>query len=554
MCKRAIVLFAVLGLCMGLTAPAANVILVTETRDTNADGIQDDLGLEEFLQAQGHQVDVRRGNWTALDAAKIAELNAADLIVFSRSVSSGNYDDSTAEIADWNGLKPPMILVHSYMARGTTSNYRWYWLNSAAINNLTAPMMQVVEPTHRIFKGVSLNASNQVDAVDGTTGTGQTSFNGTVDVGSGKLLAKTATGTNAWIVEWEPGTPYYAGSPGTPGGKRLLFACCTQESGATVQGGFNLTENGKKIMANAIKYLLGIMEERAASGPIPGDGAVDVRRDAVLTWTSGKFAATEDVYFGTNPDDVAGAGRALPLGVLVSQGQDANTYDPAGLFEFGQTYYWRIDEVNAPPDTTIVKGPVWSFTAEPVTYPVTKITASASSVHASFGPENTINGSGLDENDRHSMADTAAWLTATGAALPAWIQYEFDRVYKLDEMWVWNYNTFFEPILGLGFKDVSVEYSVNGTDWASLGDLQFAQAPAANGYDHNTTVDFAGVAARYVRLTVKSNWGSSQQFGLSEVRFLYIPLHAGAHPGLRSHERESGCHAELASRAGGRLA
>ena len=314
--------------------------------------------------------------------------------------------------------------------------------------------------------------------------------------------------------------------PGRPEASDYCSACCTQESGATVQGGFNLTENGKKIMANAIKYLLGIMEERAASGPIPGDGAVDVRRDAVLTWTSGKFAATEDVYFGTNPDDVAGAGRALPLGVLVSQGQDANTYDPAGLFEFGQTYYWRIDEVNAPPDSTIDKGPVWSFTAEPVTYPVTKITASASSVHASFGPENTINGSGLDENDRHSMADTAAWLTATGAALPAWIQYEFDRVYKLDEMWVWNYNTFFEPILGLGLKDVAVEYSVNGTDWTSLGDLQFAQAPAANGYDHNTTVDFAGVAARYVRLTAKSNWGSSQQFGLSEVRFLYIPSHA----------------------------
>jgi len=36
-----------------------------------------------------------------------------------------------------------------------------------------------------------------------------------------------------------------------------------------------------------------------------------------------------------------------------------------------------------------------------------------------------------------------------------------------------------------------------------------------------------GVAAQYVRLTVNSNWGGIlPQFGLSEVRFLYIPVHA----------------------------
>ena len=44
------------------------------------------------------------------------------------------------------------------------------------------------------------------------------------------------------------------------------------------------------------------------------------------------------------------------MGVLVSQGQDANTYDPAGLLDFGQTYYWRVDEVNAPPDSTLYQG------------------------------------------------------------------------------------------------------------------------------------------------------------------------------------------------------
>jgi len=50
------------------------------------------------------------------------------------------------------------------------------------------------------------------------------------------------------------------------------------------------------------------------------------------------------------------------MGVLVSQGQAATTYAPAAALEFGTTYYWRIDEVNAPPDSTIFKGEVWSFT------------------------------------------------------------------------------------------------------------------------------------------------------------------------------------------------
>ncbi|MBN1505635.1 MAG: discoidin domain-containing protein [Sedimentisphaerales bacterium] len=527
MCGRLVVLLLALGLCMSSATRAADIILVTETGDTDADGVQDDLGLEDFLKGLGHEVDVRRGNWTTLDAGRIAELNAADLIVVSRRTSSGSYDDDAAEIANWSALKTPLILQSAYLARGTSSGYRWYWVNSTTINNLVTPMIQVVDLTHPIFKGVPLNASNQVDVVDGTTGSGQTSFTGTTDVGNGKLLARTATGTNTCIAEWEPGRPFYAGSPQTPEGKRMLFCSGTQESGATPQGAFNLTENGKSIFANAIRYMLGITAERGATMPSPADKATDVRPDVALTWTSGEYAATHDVYFGLDSADVAGATRTSPLGVLASRGQDANTYAPTDTLEFGRTYYWRVDEVNAPPDTTIDKGPVWSFTAEPFVYPVKNIVASASSAAPSFGPENTINGSGLDDDDLHSTADAGMWLSRSGAPQPTWIQYEFDRVYKLHEMWVWNYNISFEWLIGLGFRQVLVEYSTNGTDWTSLGEVEFVQAPSDDGYAHNTTVDFAGVAAQYVRLTAMSTWGgSTPQLGLSEVRFLHLPAHA----------------------------
>jgi len=117
------------------------------------------------------------------------------------------------------------------------------------------------------------------------------------------------------------------------------------------------------------------------------------------------------------------------------------------------------------------------------------------------------------------------WAAAPGAE-PLYIQYEFDRVYKLHEMLVWNYNSMFELVLGFGLKSVTIEYSENGADWTALGDFEFARATAKATYTANTTIDFAGVPARFVRLNVNSGYGMMGQFGLSEVRFLFIPAHA----------------------------
>ncbi|UCD49830.1 MAG: discoidin domain-containing protein [Phycisphaerales bacterium] len=261
--------------------------------------------------------------------------------------------------------------------------------------------------------------------------------------------------------------------------------------------------------------------------PQPASEATDVLRDVVLSWTPGEFAATHDVYLGTSLDDVNNATRANPLDVLVSQGQTGTTYD-AGRLEFGQTYYWRVDEVNAAPDNTIFAGPVWSFTVELLAYPIENITATASHAEATAGPENTINGSGLDDQDQHSIDAPDMWLAAPAAGESVWIQYEFDGVYKLHEMQVWNYNVGFELVLGFGLKDVSIEYSTDGSDWTTLGDIEFAQATATSTYTANTVVDFAGVAAQFVRLNVNSGHGLMGQFGLSEVRFLSIPVLASS--------------------------
>jgi hypothetical protein len=264
----------------------------------------------------------------------------------------------------------------------------------------------------------------------------------------------------------------------------------------------------------------------SALDPIPANNASDVYRDTNLSWTAGVFAATHDVYLGASFDDVNTATRTNPKNVLVSQGQSDTMFDPPGHLAFDQTYYWRVDEVNAPPSSTIYKGPVWSFTVEPRFVAISNITATASSSDTGKGPENTVNGSGLDPNGLHSVDTSTMWLTARGQTGDIWIEYSFDRVYKLIEMNVWNYNSEIEDLLGFGLKNVTIEYSTDDTTWTALGDFQFTRAPGKAGYASNTTVDFGGVGAQFVRITVHSGWGSFGQYGLSEVQFLHEPVHA----------------------------
>ena len=264
-----------------------------------------------------------------------------------------------------------------------------------------------------------------------------------------------------------------------------------------------------------------------ATGPVPADGATDVPRDATLSWTAGQYPATHDVYFGATFADVNAASRTNPKAVLVSQGQTATTFDPAGVFAYGQTYYWRVDEVNTSADATIFKGGVWSFTAEPYGYTVKPVSATASSAQASMGPEKTIDGSGLT-GDLHGTEGTTMWLS-TGVQ-PNWIQYEFDKVYKLYDLKVWNSNGLVESFIGFGARNVTIEYSADGTTWTALDNVpEFAKAPGMAGYAANTTVNLGGIMAKFVKLTINASWGGvSPVTGLSEVRFSYVPAQARA--------------------------
>jgi len=319
----------------------------------------------------------------------------------------------------------------------------------------------------------------------------------------------------------------------THGPNLIRVAAQADNSGADVDAGLSFTgsiaevriHDGVLSPTDIANNFVSKPGEPIAGDPNPTNGQTDVPRDSVLSWAAGPFAATHDVYFGTGFDDVNAADAADPLGVLVSEGQVASAYGPDGVLEFAQTYYWRVDEVNAAPDSTIFPGDVWSFTVEPLAYPVENIVATTNvSSLPGIEPGSTVDGSGLNADDQHSAVDTDMWAGTPPTGELAYLQCEFDKVYKLYELMVWNYNVTFEPMLGFGFKDVTIETSEDGENWTVLKDVVFAQATAKADYTANTTVDLEGVAAKYVRLTANSGYGTTGQFGLSEVRFLYTPV------------------------------
>jgi len=257
-----------------------------------------------------------------------------------------------------------------------------------------------------------------------------------------------------------------------------------------------------------------------AQNPTPETSATDVAREVILGWKPGPFAATHNVYFGTSFDDVNNATVPTASGLTEAK------FDPEGLLEFGKTYYWRVDEVNAPSAPATFKGTVWSFTAEPYSYTLTGVTATASSSTTGMGPEKTVNGSGLSAAGQHSTLDTDMWLTGTGQPLPAWIQYKLPRVSKLMSMTVWNSNQKVESLVGFGARGVTIEYSVDGQTWSTLDTVELPRASGLDTYA-GSEIDLAGIEAQFVKLTIQSNWGGFvQQVGLSEVRFVYVPTTA----------------------------
>jgi hypothetical protein len=100
--------------------------------------------------------------------------------------------------------------------------------------------------------------------------------------------------------------------------------------------------------------------ELYATLPYPRNGAKNVSDNPALTWRSGIDGAQHELYIGTSPSEVMSA--EVTSSDIYKGRQALDSYTFPEPLEWGETYYWRIDEVNDAQADSPWKGDVWGFT------------------------------------------------------------------------------------------------------------------------------------------------------------------------------------------------
>ncbi len=231
------------------------------TTDAN---VPSDQGFVDLLTAAGYDVDYMPGSlvgtgwvsyWETLDPNKLAVLDAADLVILARGCNSAGMATDAAELAAWDNVKSPVMLMSSYIA----ASNRWKWINSTSQDaRKTYYDLKAIDPNHPLFEGVALDANDVVRWFDPNAASGYASFINTADAGNGKVLAVRPDNGNMLIAEWPAGKPFYGTSTQTPVDTRMFFGAGTQEvSGQKTNWGvMNLSAEGQKIFINAVAYLI----------------------------------------------------------------------------------------------------------------------------------------------------------------------------------------------------------------------------------------------------------------------------------------------------------
>jgi hypothetical protein len=298
-------LCCILAICVCAPASAANIAWVTFH---SADGTPSaaagtagflqapDVGYTQALFAAGHNVTRVVTQDAPLPADKLAALNAADLIIIGRSVASGHYQQA-AETLFWNTtITKPIINTGAYTMR----NSRLGLYTGGNIPDTVNPVrMTAVNPSHPIFEGIDLDASNVMvntyaEPVNLTFGANNLQRGISVVtqpiVAGGQLIGTlpVMTGTppaevaGPAIALFAPGTMTATDDPvarpaAVLGGYRMIFLTGSREhDGLTSEGSgiYDLSADGGRMFLNAVDFMLAI--------PEPGTGMLLVFAVACL--------------------------------------------------------------------------------------------------------------------------------------------------------------------------------------------------------------------------------------------------------------------------------
>jgi len=275
-----------------------------------------DAPYTDLLTANGYQV-VRVTTSGTPDAPL---LNAFDLVIVSRSVPSGDYQDAP-EAAAWNGIASPTIILGGYVLR----NSRLGYTTGSTIPDTAGPIsLAVNDPTHPIFAGIELDGANTMV----NTYADVVSFSDTVQrgisvntdpvAGGGTVLATVATATDpavggTIIGEWLAGATMGNGGADVLGGHRLVFLTGSREvSGLTSEGAgiYDLSEDGAQLFINAVNYMSGTVPEvRPSLSVTRTQTGIEISFEGTLESADSLTGSWSEVSGATNPWPVTTTGQ-----------------------------------------------------------------------------------------------------------------------------------------------------------------------------------------------------------------------------------------------------
>jgi hypothetical protein len=180
-----------------------------------------------------------------------------------------------------------------------------------------------------------------------------------------------------------------------------------------------------------------------------------------LSWRPGIYAAAHNVYFGTDVNDVTNASIDDPMGVLLAQNHDTNSIDPGSL-ALGQTYYWRVDEVNDVHPDSPWQGMVFQFTV--ADYIVVENFESYNEIPQEEAGSNLVYNTWMDGYENQDNGGTIGYLIGNSL--------EYDTVHSgnqsaplLYENYTGQYS---EATVNLGDLPVGTDWTVDNPQTLSL--------------------------------------------------------------------------------------